>query len=78
LDNKIKRACLEKNMLVSFVEGKNNFVDYCGFCNKKLSGAIRISKNNIPYEVKVGGAHFHHIDGNPQNDVVNNMILYCH
>ena len=78
LDNKIKRAHLEKNMLFSFVIGKNIFVAYCDSCNKKLSGSIRISKNNIPYSVKVKGAEFHHMDGNPENDVVENMRLYCH
>ncbi len=77
VDNKIKRAYLEKNMLVSFGKGKNDFVAFCDFCNKKLSGSIRISKNNLPYEIKVDNAEFHHSDGNPENDVVENMKLYC-
>lgn len=77
LDNKIKRAYLEKNMLVGFRKGKNNFVAYCDFCNKKLCGSINISKNDLPYSIKVNNAEFHHADGNPENDVVENMKLYC-
>ena len=65
-------------MLNSFVTGKSDFVAFCGFCNKKLSGSISISKNNLAYEVKVSGAAVHHRDGNPENDVVDNMRLYCH
>ena len=78
MDNKIKRAHLEKNMLVSFGIGKNNFTAFFDFCNKKLSGSIRVSKNNLPYSVKVKDAKFHHNDGNPENDVEENMSLYCH
>jgi hypothetical protein len=77
LDDKIKRAYLEKNMLVSFLTGKNDFVAYCDFCNKKLNGSIRISKSNRPYAIKVDNAEFHHRDGNPENDVVENVRLYC-
>ena len=73
----MKRAYLEKNMLASFGKGKNDFIVYCDFCNKKLSGSISISKNNQPYGVKVNGAEFHHMDGNPENDVVENMRIYC-
>jgi hypothetical protein len=77
LDNKIKRAYLEKDMLVSFGKGINGFVAFCDFCNKKLSGSIRISKKNLPYSVKVDKAEFHHSDGNPENDVIENVKLYC-
>ena len=58
--------------------GKNNFVAHCDFCNKKLIGSMHISKNNLPYSVRVKDAEFHHMDGNPENDVVENMSLYCH
>jgi hypothetical protein len=78
LDNRVKRAYLEKTMLIGFREGKNSFVAFCNFCNKKLSGSIRISKNNLPYEIKVINAEFHHSDGNPENDVIENMKLYCY
>ena len=77
MDNKIKRVHLEKNMLISFKKGKNDFIAFCDFCNKKLSGSIRVSKNNLPYSVKVKDAEFHHKDGTPENDIVENMRLYC-
>ena len=77
MDNKIKRAHLQKNMLISFKIGKNDFIAFCDFCKKKLSGSICISKNNLPYSVKVKDGEFHHKDGNPENDVVENMRLYC-
>ena len=64
-------------MLVSFLKGKNDFTAFCDFCNKRLTGSIRISKNNLPYSVKVNRAEFHHSDGNPENDVIENMKLYC-
>lgn len=77
MDTEVKRTYLEKNMLVSFGKGKSNFIVYCDFCRKKFNGSIRISKNDKAYSVNVGGANFHHLDGNPQNDVVDNMRLYC-
>ena len=77
MDNEIKRTYLERNMLVSFCKGKSNFVVYCDFCKKKFNGFIRISKKNKAYSVSVNGANFHHLDGNPENDVVENMKLYC-
>ena len=49
----------------------------CAFCKKKFNGSIRISKNNRAYSISVDGANFHHLDGNPENDVVENMRLYC-
>ena len=64
-------------MLVSFGKGKNNFIAFCDFCKKKFNGSIKISKNNRAYSVSVDGANFHHLDGNPENDVVENMRLYC-
>jgi hypothetical protein len=77
LDNEVKRAYLEKNMLVSFGKGKNKFVVFCDFCNKKFHGSIKISKSNRAYSIRLGGANFHHLDGNPENDVVENLRLYC-
>jgi ribosomal protein L44E len=77
LDNEIKRAYLEKNMLTSFGTGKHRFVTYCDFCRKKFEGSIKISKNNKAYAIKVSRANFHHLDGNPENDTVENMRLYC-
>ena len=77
MNNEVKRAYLEKNMLVPFGKGKNNFFVYCSFCNKKFNGSIKISKNNRAYSIKIDGANFHHLDGNPENDVVENLRLYC-
>jgi hypothetical protein len=77
LNNEIKRAYLEKNMLVSFGIGKNRFVAFCDFCKKKFNGSIKISKNNRAYSIRVIGANFHHLDGNPENDTVENLRLYC-
>jgi hypothetical protein len=77
LDNDIKRAYLEKSMLVSFGTGKSGFVASCDFCKKKFNGTIKVSKNNRTYSISVDGANFHHLDGNPENDVVENMRLYC-
>lgn len=77
MDNQVKRAYLEKNMLVSFGTGKNRFVTHCDFCGKKFNGSIKISKNNKAYAIKVSGANFHHLDGNPENDTVENMRLFC-
>lgn len=77
MDNEVKRAYLEKNMLSSFAIGKHQFVAYCDFCRKKFEGSIKISKNNKVYSIKVGGANFHHLDGNPENDIVENLRLYC-
>ena len=37
MDNKIKRAHIEKNVLISFKKGKNDFIAFCDFCNKKLN-----------------------------------------
>lgn len=64
-------------MLSSFAIGKHQFVAYCDFCRKKFEGSIKISKNNKVYSIKVGGANFHHLDGNPENDIVENLRLYC-
>jgi hypothetical protein len=77
LDNQVKRAYLEKNMLVSFRPGKRGFVVFCDFCKKKFNGSIKISKNNRAYSISVDGANFHHLDGNPENDVIENLRLYC-
>lgn len=77
MDNEVKRAYIEKNMLVSFGKGKNRFVVFCDFCNKKFDGSIRISKNNRAYAINIDGANFHHLDGNPNNDVIENIRLYC-
>ena len=77
MDNEVKRAYLEKNMLAPFSKGKNSFVVFCDFCKKKFHGSIKISKNNKAYSTSVNGANFHHLDGNPENDVVENMRLYC-
>jgi hypothetical protein len=77
LYNEVKRAYLEKNMLVSFGQGINRFVVFCDFCNKKFKGNIKISKNNRAYSIKVEGANFHHLDGNPENDTVENLRLFC-
>ena len=73
----MKRAYLEKNMLASFGVGKSRFVTCCDFCGKKFNGSIKISKNKKAYAIKVNGANFHHLDGNPENDTVENMRLYC-
>ena len=64
-------------MLVSFGTGKSGFVAFCDFCKKKFNGTIKISKNNRTYSISVEGANFHHLDGNPENDVVENLRLYC-
>jgi hypothetical protein len=77
LDNEVKRAYLEKNMLTPFSKGNNRFMVFCDFCKKKFHGSIKISKNNRAYSMRVNGANFHHLDGNPENDVVENMRLYC-
>jgi hypothetical protein len=77
LDNEVKRAYLEKNMLVSFGKGNNDLIVFCDFCNKKFHGSIKISKNNRGYSIKISGANFHHLDGNPENDTVENLRLYC-
>ena len=78
MDNEIKRHYLEKNMLSPFKKGKTDFVAFCDFCDKKLNGSIYVSKNNLAYNIKVEGGQFHHADGNPENDVVENMKLYCY
>lgn len=78
LDNDLKRQYLEKNMLVSFVKGKNNFVTYCDVCKKKLKGTLRISKNERAYAVSIDKAEFHHLDGNPTNDIIENVKLFCY
>ena len=77
MDKDVKRAYLEKNMLASFVTGKSRFVVFCDFCKKKFDGTIKISKNNRVNSISVDGANFHHLDGNPENDVVENLKLYC-
>ena len=77
MDNEVKRVYLESRMLVAFGKGKNNFVVFCDFCKKKFDGSIKISKNNLAYPISVDGSNFHHLDGNPENDVVENMRLYC-
>ena len=64
-------------MLTSFVKGTTDFVAFCDFCKKKFNGSIKISKNNRTYSIRVDGANFHHLDGNPENDVVENLRLYC-
>ena len=64
-------------MLTSFVKGKTDFVAFCDFCKKKFNGFLKISKNNRTYSIRVDGANFHHLDGNPENDVVENLRLYC-
>ena len=77
LDNDVKRAYLERHMLASFRIGKSSFIVCCDFCKKKFNGTIKISKNNRAYSINIVGANFHHLDGNPENDVVDNLKLYC-
>ena len=77
LDNDVKRAYLEKRMLVSFGPGNNRFVVFCEFCKQRFNGTIRVSKTNKTNSVSVVGANFHHLDGNPKNDVLANLRLYC-
>ena len=78
LDNDLKRQYLERNMLVSFVKGKNDFITFCDICEKKLKGSLRISKNDRAYSVSVKKGEFHHLDGNPTNDVIENIRLFCY
>ncbi len=59
-------------MLTPFSKGNNRFMVFCDFCKKKFHGSIKISKNNRAYSMRVNGANFHHLDGNPENDVVEN------
>ena len=77
MDNNVKREYLEKNMLVSFGTGKSRFVAFCDFCRKRIEGTVKISKNNRVYSISINGANFHHLDGNPENDIVENLRLYC-
>ena len=77
MDNEVKRAYLEKTILVPFGKGKNSLFLYCDFCKKTFNGSIKISKNNRVYSIRVDGANFHHLDGNSENDVVENLRLYC-
>ena len=65
-------------MTKSFKKGKNDYQVTCDFCEKKLVGSLRISKNNNPYEISIEGAEFHHMDGNPKNDLENNVDLFCY
>lgn len=64
-------------MLVAFGKGKNRFVVFCNFCRKKFTGSVKISQNNRAYSIRLTGADFHHMDGNPKNDTIENLRLYC-
>ena len=60
-------------MLTPFSKGNNRFMVFCDFCKKKFHGSIKISKNNRAYSMRVNGANFHHLDGNPENDIVETL-----
>ena len=69
---------LKEKFGLDFPLGSHSFEVVCEFCGRRLSGAVRISKNNTAWQISLNGGEFHHRDGNTQNNSVENVQILCY
>jgi len=58
--------------------GIQEFEIMCEFCEKKITGEVKISKTGNPSSLSLHNVMFHHKDGDAENNSHDNIQVLCY